>query len=196
MTETGPLVGADATLKSVLTRAWVTLRPPTAPEYSPARKLDDREQWLWHLDRVRDTLELARAVIVRDGWTRGGWFSVRQASGEVRIATSTQARSLLRLGAPVSSACVVGTLLRLADDPDSAPSLRDVWGCVDELYEAMHEQLGHRSFPPGRVYSLPERRARLRGLTEWNDAPGRSREQVLDLFDRAISRTIVATCAN
>ena len=58
----------------------------------------------------------------------------------------------------------------------------------------MHEQLGHHSFPPGRAYPQAERRVRLQGLTAWNDTPGRTREQVLDVVDRAVARTIVAAC--
>jgi hypothetical protein len=32
-------------------------------------------------------------------------------------------------------------------------------------------------------------------LTAWNDEPGRRFEEVLDLVDRAISRTIVGACS-
>jgi hypothetical protein len=58
----------------------------------------------------------------------------------------------------------------------------------------MHERMGHESFPPGRVYSHEQRRARLRALTAWNDEPGRRVEDVLDLIDRAVSRTVLAAC--
>ena len=112
----------------------------------------------------------------------------------MRTAGSIEAFGLLGARAGVVNACLVGTLLQMAEDPDQVPTVADVWGCVDELYEAMHEQLGHVSFPPGRAYPMDERRSRLRGLTAWNDAPGRTREQVLDVVDRAVARTIVASC--
>jgi len=150
--------------------------------------------WLRQLDRVRDTLEQARTVIAMDGWTTGGWFTVRRPDGGTRLCTTTEAFSLRQPGSEVVNGCLVGTLVRLADDPDRVPTVRDVWGCVDELYEAMHERMGHTSLPGGQVQSIGERRARLRCLTAWNDAPGRTREHVLDLLDRAISRTIVAAC--
>ena len=86
----------------------------------------------------------------------------------------------------------MGHLLRVAEDPDTPQSVTDVWGAINELYEAMHERMGHRSLPPGRAYPHAVRLARLRALTAWNDAPGRTREDVLNLVDRAISRTILA----
>ena len=70
-----------------------------------------------------------------------------------------------------------------------------MWRATDELREAMHERLGHDALPPGRAYPMTQRRARLRSLTAWNDAPGRTEADVLDLIDRAISRTIVGAVA-
>lgn len=169
---------ATQSLGRLLTRAWVTLRPPAAPDHppepAPDRPVDGRGSWLAQLSRTHYALEQTRVALLRDGWTRGTWFAEERESS--------------------SQACLVGTLLRMADDPDQVPTHTDVWHCVDELYEAMHETLGHPSMPPGRAYPHAERRIRLRGLTSWNDAAGRSRDQVIDLVDRAIARTIVAGC--
>ncbi|GAA2108569.1 hypothetical protein GCM10009841_29120 [Microlunatus panaciterrae] len=174
-------------------RARESLRTPTVPDYSPAPD-EPRDVRLRQLDRVRDALEQARAVIARDGWTSGAWFTVESSSG-ARQAAPSEAYALLDPRSTVVSACLVGTLLRLADDPDRATSVRDVRACVDELYEATHEQMGHSPRPAGRSFPVTEQRARLQAVTAWNDAPGRTREQVLDVLDRAISRTIVAACS-
>jgi hypothetical protein len=192
MSPADPSAGVEPAIRCLLGRAWTALRPPPPPDcYAPAQP-DERELRWRRLDRVRDLLEQAAAVIARDGFTSGAWFSVGQPSGAVRLVTGAAALPYRDSTAPVHSSCLVGTLVRLADDPDTAATPADAWACVDELYEAMHEQLGHASLPPGRCYSPAERRSRLRGLTAWNDAPGRTAEQVLDLLERAVSRTILA----
>ena len=188
-----PLVQSGS-IRGALARAWTSWRGPVVPDYFPAPAPSPRELWLWRLDRIRDALEQARVVLEQQGWTSGAWFTVRQPSGQPRSVTTAEALALRDPRREVLGSCLVGTLVRLAEDPDRAPSVADVWGCVDELYEAMHEQLGHDAFPPGRSYSHQQRRAHLQTLTAWNDAPGRTREQVLDLLDRAIARTIVAPC--
>ena len=48
--------------------------------------------------------------------------------------------------------------------------------------------------PPGRVDSHHRRHAKLGVLTAWNDDPGTRREDVLDLLDRAVGRTVVGAC--
>ncbi len=200
---TDPLLRSVPGLGRLLTRVWTAIKPPSAPDFAPEtdRPDDHRATWLAQLARTRYALEQARVALLRDGWTSGAWFSVasRHDTGAVRRVSGYEALSLVSAPAAaqggVLHACLVGTLLRMADDPDQVPTVPDVWHCVDELYEAVHETQGHRSFPPGRAYPHDERRARLRGLTAWNDEPGRTREQVVDLVDRAIARTIVASCS-
>jgi hypothetical protein len=194
MARIDPSLGADSTLRTILGRAWASMSSRPVPDYPPPAGVDVHEAWLRRLDRVRDTLEQARVLISRDGWTSGAWFTVRHPSGGTRPAKPAEAFALLPPSSEVVNGCLVGTLLRLAEDPDTAPSVADVWDCVDELYEAMHERSGHVSHPAGRVFSPGERTSRLRGLTTWNDAPGRTSADLLELLDRAISRTIVAAC--
>lgn len=164
---------ATETINRLLTRAWTALRPPQAPDYAPDRidevPADPRVEWLAQLARTQYALEQAKVALLRDGWTSGTWFREQQT-------------------------CLVGALVRMADDPDQVPTVADAWHCVDELYEAVHESRDHHSSPPGLAYPHGERRARLRGLTAWNDERGRTREQVVDVVDRAIARTIVASC--
>jgi hypothetical protein len=167
-----------------------------APDYGPDAPQADREHWLRDLSRVRDLLEETRSIVAAGGWCGGGaWFTVRQADGTLRPATLAESFALRAPGASVAGGCLVGIMIRLADDPDRVPSIPDVWRATDELREAMHERLGHDAFPPGQAYPMTQRRARLRSLTAWNDAPGRTQADVLDLIDRAISRTIVGAVA-
>ncbi|MGI8458761.1 MAG: DUF6197 family protein [Propionibacteriaceae bacterium] len=186
---------AELRLRNLVARARVAVRRPVVPDYpEPVRPNDPRTDWLWQLEATRNALEIGRAAIQRDGWTTGGWFSVAAYDGRVRVVGAAEAHGLVRPQAAVAGACTVGTLLRLAEDPDRPTSIRDVRRCVDELFEAVHETLGHTSRPPGQAYSLATRRAHLRAVTAWNDAPGRTRDDVLELFDRAIGRTIIGSC--
>ncbi|MFP5282191.1 MAG: hypothetical protein ACLGIF_01925 [Actinomycetes bacterium] len=165
-----------------------------APLAAPARPSTAPEPWTHRLERVRDALEAARQVLTERGWTSGAWFSVREPGGETRPVGTREALALRTQPSAVASACLVGTLLQLTDDPDTAHTVGDVWGCVDELYEALHERMGHDTWPPGHVFAPDQRRARLQGLTAWNDAPGRSQADVLDLLDRAVTRTVLGAC--
>lgn len=178
----------------LIERARTTLWPPRVPDHAPAPPLSPEADRLRRLDRIRDLLEQTRCALTEQGWTGGAWFSVQTAAGDCRPVSTREAFGLLAPGAPVHGACLVGAMLRLVEDPDTAPSVADAWGCVDELYEAMHERMGHVSFPPGRRYSHDQRRARLRALTAWNDEPGRQFDDVLELIDRAVARTVIGAC--
>lgn len=185
------------TWRSLLFRVREALSPQAherAPDYGPQVPETDREAWLRQLGRVRDLLEQTRAVVEAGGWCGGGaWFTVRTPDGSVRAASLAESFALRAPGAPVAGGCLVGIMIRLADDPDRVPTVADVWRATDELREAMHERLGHDAEPPGRAYPPTQQRARLRSLTAWNDAPERTPADVLDLIDRAISRTIVGS---
>ena len=185
---------ASSAWQLLIDRARMVFCPPRAPDHVPSPRLTPHEEWLLRLERIRDLLEQTRASLIRDGWTSGAWFSVA-SGGAVRQVSTAEAISLSRPGNQVSGACLVGAMMRLVDDPDTAPSVTDAWGCVDELFEAMHERMGHQSLPAGRIYSHDQRRAHLRALTEWNDAPNRHLDEVLELIDRAVSRTLLAACA-
>lgn len=180
-----------------LRAAWSRVRaalPVAAPPAYAEPQDDPRVAWQRRLDRVRAALEQGRADLVDHGWTQRAWFSVAADGGAVRNASPAEAFDLVRPTSPVSGACLVGALLRRAEDPDRATTHDDVWGAVDELYEALHERMGHFSSPPGRVDTLARRHGKLQVLTAWNDDPATRRDDVLDLLDRAVSRTLVGAC--
>jgi hypothetical protein len=190
-----PLRDSRRRLGQLLDWLRIGLRPPVVPDHPhESSDPDDRTAWLAQLDRTRALLELARSVIASEGFTAGGWFTVAGPDGTTRTVSGPAALPLRDPRSPVVSACLVGTLVRLAEDPDQPGTVADVWRCVDELYEGVHEQLGHTSMPPGRCSSPAERRLRVADLTAWNDEVGRTREDLVDLVDRAISRTIVGAC--
>lgn len=180
-------------LRTVLYRVRAVLPVASAPHYVEPRT-DPRVDWLRRLDRVRSTLEQARADLFASGWTSGAWFTVATADGGTRAASPAESLRLTRPGASVSGACLVGTMLQRADDPDRATSHADVWACVDELVEALHERMDHPAYPPGWSHPPAQRYARLRVLTAWNDAPGRTQDEVVALLDHTIGRTIVGAC--
>lgn len=185
--------------RSVVARVRETFSPLSrlrTPDYGPEAPEQPREQWLRQLTRTRELLEQAREVVASGGWAGGGaWFTVREVDGSVRKASLAESFDLRSPTAPVAGACLVAIMIRLAEDPDRVPTVGDVWRATDELHEAMHETLGHDSAAPGRAYAEAQRRAHLRSLTAWNDEPGRTSEQVLDLFDRAVARTILGSVA-
>ena len=182
--------------RAALSKLRAALPVATPPSYVEPQD-DPRVAWQRRLDRVRAALEQARTDLVEQGWTQRAWFSLEPAgaaAGTTRLATAAESFDLVRPTSVVSGACLVGALLRRAEDPDGATTHADVWGAVDELYEALHERMGHTSLPPGRVDSHARRHAKLGVLTAWNDDARTRREDVLDLLDRAVSRTLVGAC--
>lgn len=193
MTTTQRVRPADA-LRAAFSRVRAALPVASPPSY--VDPLDDPAvAWQRRLDRVRAALEQARTDLVEQGWTQGAWFSVG-SDGTARLATAAESFDLVRPTSSVTGACLVGALLRRAEDPDRATTHADVWGAVDELYEALHERMGHASLPPGRSDARHRRHAKLGVLTAWNDDPRTRHEDVLDLLDRAVSRTLVGACAH
>ncbi len=192
------------------------------PDYQPGAAFDDAAVRLSELERVLDLLEQTKLRIADRGWTAGGWFSV-EAIGTIgprtggtggdrpagagtdtagsagdpvlRYADHHEQRALLRRPSGAGAACLIGSMLLLAEDQDTAHSLDDVRRAGDELYEAAHERAGHASFAPGHRFAANQRRAHLRVLTAWNDEPGRTQGDVIDLLNRGISRTIAACVA-
>jgi hypothetical protein len=132
-------------------------------------------------------LESARALLER-GWVQGAWFRVVRPSGrEQRIGPM----ELHRLaGAEVTGACLVGALVR-GTWATSGTAKADAGPAVDEVWDALLEQTDSR-LPQavGRAAPRQVRLRRVQELTRWNDAPGRTVDEVLALVDVAISRAI------
>jgi len=140
------------------------------------------------LERLLALLEAAREELTA-GWMQDGWWSVPRADGRQALVSGLAAG--VSGPEPVSAVCLVGALVRAASaqDPDAGAGL-----AVAAVYDALWESRGQ---PPG-PWVIPSPQARLaqvQVLTRWNDAAGRTSEEVLAVLDRAISRTVLSLAA-
>jgi len=137
-------------------------------------------------ERVLAVLAAVREQLVQ-GWVQEAWWVTRAPSGPQRTVRALGATSE---PGQVSGACLVGAVLNStgSDRPQPAWVAGPV---VDALYDALWEARGGHAELTSRVSSPPVRLARVQTLTRWNDTPGRTREQVLEVVDRAICRTIM-----
>jgi hypothetical protein len=137
------------------------------------------------LERLLALLEAARDELTV-GWVQDGWWSVPRADGRQALVSGLAAG--ISGPEPVSAVCLVGALVRAASaqGPDTEASL-----AITAVYDALWESRGQ---PPGpwAVLSPQARLAQVQALTRWNDAAGRTGEEVLAVLDRAISRTMLS----
>jgi hypothetical protein len=152
---------------------------------------------LRQLDEVLEVLAAARSV-VEDGWVQDAWFAVRPGSQPAPAppAARVSSSSSYLDRHDLAGACLVGAVVhavRLRHPGDSRAEVDGVGPAIDVLWDALQESrgLGSRGVA-GRVAPPAVRAVRVRDLTRWNDQRGRSRREVLDLLDLAVSRTIMA----
>ncbi len=122
---------------------------------------------------------LARATtIVAEGWVQGAWFAVSTPSGE-RVVTGYDLR-LLHSG-PVTGACLVGAVVQAGGGPAAVRS-QAVQRTLDLTWHTLREEPGR-----GVAWSPapPVRTLQVLDLTHWNDAPRRTRDDVVDLLTAA-----------
>jgi hypothetical protein len=171
-----------------------TSQLPAAPDRSAAPALPSPDRaGVDHarLDRSRSVLEAARAVIER-GWLQRGWYVTPPP------APRTLAARMLRPDRSpeiddVRQACLVAAVALAADGGRARPDVvGDAGPTLDIVWDAMLESSdGPWVAATGRAAPPEVRIARIRELVRWNDAAGRTRDEVLTLLDRAISRTIL-----
>ena len=132
---------------------------------------------LAELHSIADLLTRA-AAIVGEGWVQGAWFAVSTPSGE-RAVTGYDLR-LLRTG-PVTGACLVGAVVQAGGGPGAVRS-QAVQRTLDLTWHTLRED-------PGRAVAWspapPVRTLQVLDLTHWNDAPRRTRAEVVDLLTAA-----------
>jgi hypothetical protein len=125
-------------------------------------------------------LDAARGV-VRRGWVQHAWY-VMQAPDWRRRAW--EPASLVRLDhTRVVQACLVGAVLHAAWQ--QSPRAEHANPAIDALWRTLYDDGGE---PVGPACAPPLSTARVRDLTTWNDQRHRTREDVLDLLDRAAAR--------
>jgi hypothetical protein len=142
----------------------------------PARCRHDRPA------EILAALQQARAI-VEAGWVQNRWtVPVRPTGASTGAVVDGRADGSVR-------ACVVAAvaLAVRARDPradlavDTGPALAYVW---DAVYGDRRVRAGGRAAPH------EVRIARMRELARWNDGPERTRDDVVDVLDRAAAQLV------
>jgi hypothetical protein len=138
------------------------------------RQSDAASAELAELHAIRALLEQS-VEVVNAGWVQGAWFLVATTRGE-RAVTAYDMR--MATDRPVLGACLVGSVVQAAGGPATVRS-QLVQRTLDLLWHALREDPGRpvRWCPGPRL-----RMMRVLELTHWNDAPGRTQGEVVDLL--------------
>ena len=182
------------------------IRPDTqAPEIQPpVRQADTKRRWggllpprqdaelerLRQLEGARAVLEQARALIAQ-GWVQDAFYVVRGRNGERRPVSPFGLLLLTRTD--VVGACLVGAVAHASGSVDRRDRRGQAALAVDSLWHTLAEDPSYERVPtaPFDAVHPAARAARVRELARWNDEPARTRDDVLGLVDRAVSRTIL-----
>ena len=182
------------------------IRPDTqAPEIqAPVRRADTKRRWggllpprrdaelerLRQLEGAQAVLERARALIAQ-GWVQDAFYIVRGRNGESRPVSPFGLLLLTRTD--VVGACLVGAVAHASGSVDRRERRGQAALAVDTLWHTLAEDPSYERLPtaPYDAVHPAARAARVRELARWNDEPARTRDEVLGLVDRAVSRTIL-----
>ena len=182
------------------------IRPDTqAPEIqAPARRRSPKRRWggllpprrdaelerIRQLEGARIVLERARALIAQ-GWVQDAFYVVRGRNGESRPVSPFGLLLLTRTD--VVGACLVGAVAHASGSVDRRDRRGQAALAVDTLWHTLAEDPSYERVPtaPYDAVHPAARAARVRELARWNDEPTRTRDEVLGLVDRAVSRTIM-----
>jgi hypothetical protein len=141
------------------------------------------------LERLLALLEAARGDL-EAGWVQDGWQATEGTGGQRILATGLAAGLSARQ--PASAVCLVAALIRAgARQGGDAETGR----AIDVVHDALWESRGQSAQPtpgpgPLPVSSPQVRQAKVQELTRWNDAQGRTGDEVTAVLDTAIARVI------
>ena len=182
------------------------IRPDTqAPDIqAPVRRADTKRRWggllpprrdaelerLRQLEGAQAVLERARTLIAQ-GWVQDAFYIVRGRNGESRPVSPFGLLLLTRTD--VVGACLVGAVAHASSSVDRRERRGQAALAVDTLWHTLAEDPSYERLPtaPYDAVHPAARAARVRELARWNDEPVRTRDEVLGLVDRAVSRTIL-----
>jgi hypothetical protein len=153
----------------------------------PARRDAELER-LRQLEGATALLERAR-VLVAEGWVQEAFYVVRGRHGETRPVSPFGLLLLSR--SDVVGACLVGAVAHASASVDRQDRRGQAALAVDTVWQTLADDTAAAS-PAGTGHPVA-RAARVRELARWNDEPTRTREDVLGLLDRAISRSILSS---
>jgi hypothetical protein len=138
------------------------------------RRLDALSAQLAQLHAIRVLLEQA-TEIVRGGWIQGAWFAV-DVGGRTRAVSAPELR--LTRDHPVTGACLVGAVVQAGGGPEAVRS-QPVQRALDLVWHSLREDAGQ---PVRWCPGSPARMMHVLDLTHWNDAPDRTRGDVVGLL--------------
>jgi hypothetical protein len=136
------------------------------------QRLARQDRLVAHLAELRRIGELvvgARAVVA-SGWVQGSWLVHRDDRGGLREGGAP--------GRPVSAACLVGAVVHTAGGVGALDS-QPVQRALDLTWHALH---GDPQEPVRWCPTPPVRVQHVRDLARWNDATGRTRDEVVALL--------------
>lgn len=139
---------------------------------------DRRTAQLAELDRIAGLLSAAGAIVAR-GWLQCGWYRYAGPDGALRTATTRPAGRGEQ--EELAGAWLVGAILQAGGGPGEAHS-QLVQRTLDVIWHAAFADPGQ----PVRWCPPPAERAiRIHELIGWNDRPGRTRAEVVELIETA-----------
>ena len=138
------------------------------------RRLDALSAQLAQLHAIRVLLEQAAADDL-GGWIQGAWFAV-DVGGRTRAVSAPELR--LTRDHAVTGACLVGAVVQAGGGPEAVRS-QPVQRALDLVWHSLREDAGQ---PVRWCPGPPARMMHVLDLTHWNDAPDRTRGDVVGLL--------------
>lgn len=169
-------------MQTVMTRTDQPVRPGRRERRAARRRLrrvDALSTQLAQLQAIRTMLEQA-IEIVRDGWVQGAWFAV-DVGGRTRAVTGPEIG--LTTDHPVTGACLVGAVVQAGGGPEAVRS-QPVQRALDLVWHSLREDSGR---PVRWCPGPPARAIHVLDLTHWNDAPDRTRGDVVELLRSSVT---------
>ncbi|MGH3334475.1 MAG: DUF6197 family protein [Nocardioides sp.] len=169
-------------MSTVMTRADRLVRPGRRERRAARlrlRRVDALSAQLAQLHAIRTLLEQAIEIVL-GGWVQGAWFAV-DMGGRNRAVTAPEIR--LTTDHLVSGACLVGAVVQ-AGGGAAAVRSQPVQRALDLVWHSLQEDAGQRvRWCPGP----PVRMMHVLDLTHWNDAPDRTRGDVVELLRSSVA---------
>jgi hypothetical protein len=157
----------------------------------PAHRRSTAPHTGFRYDRPADVLAVlvhARAV-VEAGWVQNRWVVSRPAEATPALRSAAPVATAV----PESRACLVGAVALAVRDRDPRADLAIATGpALAAVWDAVQDDARFRP-ATGRAAPHEVRVARMRELARWNDQPGRTRDDVVAVLDRAAARVVAAT---
>jgi hypothetical protein len=138
------------------------------------RRVDALSAQLAQLQAISSLLEHATEIVL-GGWVQGAWFAVDMGD-RTRVVSAPELR--LTADNPVTGACLVGAVVQSGGGPAAVRS-QPVQRALDLVWHSLREDTGR---PVRWCPGPPVRMMHVLDLTHWNDAPDRTRGDVVQLL--------------